>query len=345
MKRQLAAILYADVAGYSRLTGLDEAQTHHKLDTGLNLLSDTIEAHDGHKIHEAGDAILAEFQSVTSAVDSAVDFQRMMSEQNAWLAEDQRLQFRVGVNLGEVIHDRDDIYGDEVNISARIQELAEPGGICISGTVFDQVNGKVDYIFDDLGHQKVKNISKTIRVYALRLSDTSSSTGHGPFFGKSDVKQLITTGRCLCGEIRFEISAPAMATNFCHCRMCQRWAGGPMSASATFPKEAVTFTRGEPKYYKSSPIAERGFCANCGSSLIYRGLVPQWSDWLAFRIASLDNPQDFPPTWHMGVESQMPWIDINDNLPRVRTEDSPGIAEAWKSVGVDGTWKGWDEEN
>ena len=199
MKRQLASILYADVAGYSRLTGLDEAQTHHKLDTGLNLLSDTIVAHDGQKIHEAGDAILAEFQSVTSAVDSAVDFQRMMSEQNAWLAEDQRLQFRVGVNLGEVIHDRDDIYGDGVNISTRIQELAEPGGICISSAVYEQVNGKVDYVFDDLGHQKVKNIAKTIRVYALRLSDTSSSTGDGPFFGKSDEKQLITTGRCLCG--------------------------------------------------------------------------------------------------------------------------------------------------
>jgi hypothetical protein len=247
--------------------------------------------------------------------------------------------------LGEIIHDRDDIYGDGVNVSARIQELAKPGGICISGTVFEQIDGKVDYDFDDLGHQKVKNIAKTIRVYAVRLSDTSSSIGQGPFFGKSEAKQLLTTGRCLCGEIRFEISAPAMAINFCHCRMCQRWAGAPVSATATFPKEAVKFTRGEPKYYKSSPIAERGFCANCGSSLIYRGVVPQWSDWLGVRVASLDSPQDFPPTWHVGVESQMPWVDINDNLPRVRTEDSPGIAEAWESAGIKGTWKGWDEES
>jgi class 3 adenylate cyclase len=344
MKRQLATILYADVAGYSRLTGLDEAQTHQNLDTGLSLLTDVIVAHDGQKIHEAGDAILAEFQSVTSALESAVEFQHQMSEQNSGLADDRRLEFRVGINLGEVIHDRDDIYGDGVNISARIQELAEPGGICISGAVYEQVIDKVDYFFDDLGHQKVKNISKTIRVYALRLSDTSSSTGEGPFFGKPDVKQLITTGRCLCGEIRFEVSAPAISTNFCHCRMCQRWAGAPLSASATFPKEAVSFTRGKPKYYKSSPIAARGFCANCGSSLFYRGLVPQWSDWLAIRIASLDNPQDFPPTWHIGVESQMPWVDIKDNLPRVRTEDSPGIVEAWESVGVKDSWEGWEEE-
>jgi class 3 adenylate cyclase len=345
LTRKLAAILYADVVGYSRLTSHEEEQTHHKLDAGLNLLTNVIAAHEGHKVHEAGDAILAEFQGVTAAVESAVEFQRQMSEQNASLADDKRLEFRVGVNLGEVIHDRDDIYGDGVNVSARIQELAEPGGICISGTVFEQVNGKVDYIFDDLGHQKVKNIAKTIRVYAVRLSDTSSSTGHGPFFGKSDTKQLLTTGRCLCGEVRFEISAPAMAINFCHCRMCQRWAGAPLSASATFPKEAVRFTQGEPKYYQSSPIAERGFCATCGSSLIFRGSVPQWSGWIAVRVASLDNPQDFPPTWHVGVESQMPWADINDNLPRVRTEDSPGIAEAWESAGVKGTWEGWEDKN
>ncbi len=335
MKRQLAAILYADVAGYSRLTGLDEEQTHQQLNAGLNLLADVIAPHGGQKIHEAGDAILAEFQSVTEAVDAAVEFQRQMATQNAWLAEkDQRLEFRVGVNLGEVIHDRDDIYGDGVNLAARIQELAEPGGVCISGTVYEQVIGKVEHIFDDLGHQKVKNITKPIRVYAVRLSDTSSSTGHGPFFAESAAKKPLTTGRCLCGEVRFEISASAMSIQFCHCRICQRWTGAPLTASATFPKEAVRFTRGEPKYYKSSPIAERGFCANCGSSLIYRGLVPQWAEWLAVRIASLDNPQDFPPTWHVGVESQMPWLDVNDELTRVRCEDSPAIVEAWESVGV-----------
>ncbi len=352
MKRQLAAILYADVAGYSRLTGLDEGETHRKLDAGLNLLTDVIAAHGGQKIHEAGDAILAEFQSVTVAVDSAVEFQRQMSTRNAELAEDGRLEFRIGVNLGEVIHDRDDIYGDGVNLAARIQELAEPGGVCISGTVFEQVSGKAENIFDDLGHKKVKNITKPIRVYAVRLSDTSSSTGHGPFFDKSTPKKLLTTGRCLCGEVRFEISAPAISTNFCHCRMCQRFTGGQMVAVAHFPREAIKFTRGEPKYYrgdpkyyKSSPIAERGFCGNCGAGLIYRGLTAQWSDSIVVHVSSLDNPEDFPPTWHLGVESQMPWADIYDNLPRVRCEDAPAIVEAWKSVGVKGPWKGWEEES
>ena len=109
MEHQLAAILYADVAGYSRLTGLDEEETHRKLDASLNLLSDVIAAHGGQKIHEAGDAILAEFKSVTAAVNSAVEFQRRMSPRNSELARDERLEFRVGVNLGEVIHDRGDI--------------------------------------------------------------------------------------------------------------------------------------------------------------------------------------------------------------------------------------------
>ena len=352
MKRQLAAILYADVAGYSRLTGLGEEETHRKLDAGLNLLTDVIAAHGGQKVHEAGDAILAEFQSVTAAVDAAVEVQRQMSTSNSEMGKDERLEFRIGVNLGEVIKDRDDIYGDGVNVSARIQELAQPGGVCISGTVFEQVNGKVDHVFDDLGHQTVKNITKPIRVYAVRLSDTSSRGGYGPFFDKSTPKKPLTTGRCLCGQVRFEISAPAIDMNFCHCRMCQRFTGGQMVAVAHFPREAVKFTRGEPKYYrgdpkyyKSSPIAERGFCGNCGSGLIYRGLTAQWSDWIVVHVSSLDNPEDFPPTWHLGVESQMPWADIYDDLPRVRCEDSPAIVEAWESVGVKGRWKGWEEES
>ena len=111
MERKLAAILYADVAGYSRLTGLNEEATHRKLDAALNLLTDVIAAHGGQKLHEAGDAVLAEFSSVTESVAAGIEFQMQMAEQNASFAEEERLELRVGVNLGEVIHDRDDIYG------------------------------------------------------------------------------------------------------------------------------------------------------------------------------------------------------------------------------------------
>ena len=337
MKRQLAAILYADVAGYSRLTGLDEEQTHQKLDAGLNLLTDVIAAHGGEKVHEAGDAILAEFQSVTAAVNAAVAFQRQMSARNVELAEDERLAFRIGVNLGEVIHDRDDIYGDGVNLAARIQELAEPGGVCISGTVYEQVTGKVDQMFDDLGHRKVKNIAQSIRVYRAHLSDMPSGAEDQPLFDfdshATDRSSLIT-GRCLCGDIRYEINQPAAGTGVCHCRMCQRAIGASLDAWTAFPAEAVRFTNGEPKYYRSSLIAERGFCANCGSSLLVRYYAPEVSEFLIMMTACLDNPEDFAPTWHGCIESQMPWLDIHDDLPRTRSDDSRDLHKRWKAVGV-----------
>jgi class 3 adenylate cyclase len=336
MEHQLAAILYADVAGYSRLTGLDEDGTHSKLDAALNLLTDSIATYGGHKVHEAGDAILAEFKSVTAAVNSAVDFQRQMSSRNAGLAEDERLEFRVGVNLGEVIHDRGDIYGDDVNLAARIQELAEPGGVCISGTVYEQVAGKVDQTFDDLGHRKVKNIAQTIRVYRVQLSEMSSGREDGTNFdfdSHAIDRSALITGRCQCGDVRYEISQPAVGTGVCHCRMCQRAIGASLDAWTAFPREAVRFTNSSPKYYKSSLIAERGFCANCGSSLLIRYYAPEASKFLIMMTACLDNPEDFAPTWHGGVESQMPWLDIQDDLPRTPCDKSADLQRRWGAVG------------
>ena len=337
MKRQLAAILYADVAEYSRHTGLNEEKTHQKLNAGLNLLADTVAEHGGHKVHEAGDAILAEFQSVTAAVTAAVEFQSRMAARNAKLAEGERLEFRVGVNLGEVMHDRDDIYGDGVNLAARIQELADPGGICVSATVYEHVNGKVDQVFDDLGHRKVKNIARAVHVYRARHSSMPSSTKiHKGFHIASDAidRSSLIRGRCMCGEVSYEISQPAIVTGVCHCRMCQRANSAPFVAWAVFPVETVRFTNSQPKYYKSSPIAERGFCANCGSGLILRYYVPEPSDTLGILTASLDHPEDFSPTEHWGVESQMHWVDMHDDLPRIRLMDSPELRKRWEAAGV-----------
>ncbi len=335
MERQLAAILYADVAGYSRLTGFDEEQTHRRLDAGLNLLADVIAAHRGRKVHEAGDAILAEFQSVTEAVSAAVEFQHQMSTQNAELADDERLEFRVGVNLGEVIHDRDDIYGEGVNLAARIQELAKPGGVCVSGTVYEQVRGKVEHAFEDLGHQKVKNIAQSIHVYALRLSDTSLTTRRGLFFDTLASPSPLVTGGCMCGEIRYEVTGEELGSGYCHCRMCQRSTGSPATVGTGFRKDDLRVTRGEPKIYVSSLIAQRAFCPTCGSSLWMT-----WSrgetrgEWIFVHTASLDEPENFAPSSHLGIESQMPWHDIHDDFPRRRCQDSPEIAEAWDSAGI-----------
>ena len=346
MERGLAAILYADVAGYSRLTGLDEEQTHKKLNAGLNLLTSLIQGHGGRKIHEAGDAILAEFQSVIAAVSCAVTFQRDMATQNEGLPEDRRLEFRIGVNLGEVMRDRDDIYGDGVNLSARIQELADPGGVCVSGTVYEQVNDKIDQVFDDLGHHKVKNIARPIHLYRAHLTDSSPGVENQPLFDLDDKaidRSSLITGRCFCGEVRFEIGQPAIGAGYCHCKMCQRWSGAPLNAWVAFPKEAVRFTHGEPKYYKTSLIVERGFCAKCGSRLTYKLLKPKPVEYLIFGTTCLDKPEDFAPTWHACVESQIPWLDLHDDLPRTRSEESPALREAWESVGVTNP-KDWKEQ-
>jgi hypothetical protein len=281
-----------------------------------------------------GDNVLAEFPAALDAVECAVEMQRALQERNASLPPERRMEFRVGVNLGDVTVEGEQIYGTGVNVAARIESLADPGGVSISGAVYEQVNGKGDHVFDDLGHRKVKNIANPVRVYALRLSDTSTIEGRGPFFNTSEETNPLITGRCLCGEVRFQISELPSDVSYCHCRMCQRSSGGQVNAGAIVARAALRFTQGEPKYYKSSPIAERGFCANCGSSLTYRPLLPEWSDWIDVTLAMFDKPEDFPPTWHLGVESQMPWLDINDGLPRVRTEDSPALAEALKSAGM-----------
>ena len=168
--RKLTAILYADVAGYSRLTGADEVGTHKQLSAGLDLISGRIDAAGGRVVHYAGDAVLAEFASVVAAVETAVDIQRSLGEMGADVPNDQRLAFRIGVNLGEVIVDRDDIYGDGVNVAARLESLAETGGVCLSGAVYEQVNGKLDIGFKDMGPQAVKNIAQPVAAYMVEFS-------------------------------------------------------------------------------------------------------------------------------------------------------------------------------
>lgn len=331
MKRQLASILYADVAEYSRLTGLDEEQTHQELNAGLNLLSDKIAGHGGQKVHEAGDAILGEFMSVTDAVEAAFDFQREMSALNAGIETSQRLEFRIGINLGEVIHDRGDIYGDGVNLAARVQALAEPGGLCVTGSVYELLSDKSNHGFDDLGYRRFKNIAQSVRVYSLKIDENASAAGRGIFFEHLEDPRPLVTGGCLCGEVRFEIRGKDIGSSFCHCRMCQRFSGAPLSAGTGFLLDDFRVTQGEPKIYQSSVIAERVFCPNCGSSLWMRFF--EWK-WIFVKTANLDRPEDFAPTTHFGVESRIPWHDVHDELPRLRCEDSRELSELWESAGV-----------
>src|SRR6516162_5081231 len=167
--RRLAAILAADIAGYSRLMGADEQGTFDRLRAiHRELLDPKVTEHHGRIVKTTGDGMLVEFSSVVDAVRCAAEIQRAMVDRNTATPEDQRITFRTGVNLGDVIADGDDIYGDGVNIAARLEGLAEPGGICVSGTVRDHIGERLPYAFDDMGEQSVKNIARPVRAYALR---------------------------------------------------------------------------------------------------------------------------------------------------------------------------------
>jgi class 3 adenylate cyclase len=169
LKRKLTAILYADVAGYSRLTGADEEGTHRRLRTYLDVTTDLIVKHGGTIMHYAGDAVLADFPSVVDALSCGLSIQSELAVRNATLSDAQKLEFRIGINLGDVIADRRDIYGDGVNVAARLEGLAEPGGICISGTVYDALGTKLPVDYDYIGEREIKNIDRAVRVYRARL--------------------------------------------------------------------------------------------------------------------------------------------------------------------------------
>ena len=167
--RRLAAILAADVAGYSRLMGADEEGTHERLKAlRRELLDPKIAEHHGRIVKTTGDGVLVEFASVVDAVRCAVEVQQAMAERDIGVGADNRIELRIGVNLGDVIVEPDDLYGDGVNIAARIEALADAGGVFVSNTVYDQVRDRLPFLFEDLGEQQVKNIARPVRVYRVR---------------------------------------------------------------------------------------------------------------------------------------------------------------------------------
>ena len=176
LERRLAAILAADVAGYSRLMGADEEDTLARLKAHRAALVDPkVAEHRGRIVKTTGDGILIEFPSVIEAVACAVAVQRGMAERNAGTLEEERITFRIGVNLGDIIVENGDIHGDGVNIAARIEALADAGGVFVSNTVHDHVRDRLPFGFEDLGEQQVKNIARPVRVYRVRTNDDRAS--------------------------------------------------------------------------------------------------------------------------------------------------------------------------
>jgi len=171
MARKLAAIIAADVVSYSRLMGVDEAETLAALKTHRrDLIDPNIAEHQGRIVKTTGDGLLIEFPSVIEAVQCAVEVQRAMQERNSDVPADHRIEFRVGINLGDIIIDGDDIYGDGVNVAARLEGLADANGVCVSRVVHDQVRDKLDLGFEDLGERQLKNIARPVHVFRIAAS-------------------------------------------------------------------------------------------------------------------------------------------------------------------------------
>jgi TolB-like protein/class 3 adenylate cyclase len=174
VERRLAAILAVDVAGYSRLMGVDEERTHERLKAHFaELVHPRITEHRGRVVKNTGDGLLSEFPSVVDAVRCAVEVQRQMIARNASVPVQRRIEFRMGINVGDIIIEDSDIFGDGVNIAARLEALAEPGGICLSATAHEQVRDRLDVAFDDLGERQVKNIARPVRTYSIALGASS----------------------------------------------------------------------------------------------------------------------------------------------------------------------------
>ena len=191
VERKLSAILAADVAGYSRLMGLDEEGTLASLNRHRRELVDPCVAkHRGRIVKTTGDGFLAEFGSVVDAVRCAVDVQAGMASRNAEMANDKRLEFRIGINVGDIVEQDGDIFGDGVNIAARLEGIAEPGGVCLSERVYEDAAGKIDAAFEDIGEQALKNIARPVHVYRLRPSGANSRPSAGAAPGLRDKPSL-----------------------------------------------------------------------------------------------------------------------------------------------------------
>jgi adenylate cyclase len=222
VERRLTTILSADVVGYSKLMGADEVGTLAQLKTHRKeLIEPKTAQYHGRVVKLMGDGALMEFASVVDAVLFAADVQREMDKRNAAVPEDRKITYRVGINIGDIIVDGDDIYGDGVNLAARLEGLAEPGGVCVSGTVFDQVKGKLDLGFEDMGPQAVKNIAEPVRAYQVMLEPPRAFDAPPPLPDKPSIAVLPFDN--LSGDPEQEFFADGMAEDIITALSKYRW--------------------------------------------------------------------------------------------------------------------------
>jgi adenylate cyclase len=282
--RRLAAILVADVVGYSRLMGADEEGTHERVKAHLvELVDPKIREHHGRIVKTTSDGALAEFASVVDAVRCAGEIQRATAGRDLDLAEERRLRFRIGVNLGDVIPDGDDIYGDGVNIAVRLEGLAAPGGICISGTVRDHIGDRLPYAFEDMGEQSVKNIARPVHAYTLRPDGVASLLAPG-------LPRPSRRGQAVIGTA-VVIRSPCGSRSAWQSRLVSTIAAAKTSHIATLQPSATSWrTTSRP-----IPLPPPVTTAILPSKSFMMSFLPWISSWMATKGLRLPRPgRDIP---------------------------------------------------
>lgn len=315
MEHRLAAVMAADMAGYSRLMELDEVGTLARLRTHrIELIDPAIAKNNGRIIKTTGDGMLAEFQSVASAVRCAVEIQRRMARRNLDVPEERRIQFRMGINLGDIVFEEGDIFGDGVNVAARLEQLAEVGGICVSAAVRDQVAERIEVAFEDLGEKVLKNISRPVRVYSVTLGETAPADG--PATGTAARKPTIAV-----------LPFANMSTD----KEQDHFVDGlteDILTELSRHHELFVISRNSTFVYKGQSVNIRDVAQKLGAQYVVEGSVRRAGDRLRISVQLIDTAND-SHVWAEKYDRKIEDIfDIQDEVTSAIVATLPGRVEA-----------------
>ncbi|MGQ0675585.1 MAG: adenylate/guanylate cyclase domain-containing protein [Rhodospirillales bacterium] len=320
MERRLAAVLAADMAGYSRLMEADEQGTLARLRTHrIELIDPAIAKNQGRLIKTTGDGMLVEFQSVADAVRCAVEVQERMRRRNSDVPDERRIQFRIGINLGDIIFDQDDIYGDGVNIAARLEQLAEIGGVCVTGPVYDQVAGRLEVAFEDLGEKSLKNISRPVRVYQAVIEAPEQKTAHGnsqPALKRAVVKPTVAVlpFANMSGDPEQEFFVDGLTED--------------ILTELSRRRELFVISRTSTFVYKGQTVSIREVAQKLGAQYVVEGSVRKAGDRLRVTVQLIDTASDA----HIWAERYDRKLDdifaIQDEITTAIVATLPGRLEA-----------------
>ena len=312
LQRKLAAILSADVAGFSRMMGEDEAATVRKLATCRNLVADVIAKHRGRVVDMPGDNVLAEFVSAVDAVQAAAAMQAQLTECNASLPEPGRMTFRIGVNLGDVIEEEGRIYGDGVNIAARVQTLAEPGGICITGKVHEEVRRKLDAAFEDLGEHELKNIAGRVRIFRMQGANQRQAAAVPALRAKPSL--FVHPFANMSGEAEQEFFADGLTEDI-------------ITELSRF-REILVISRNTAFKYKSKPLDVQNVAKELGVQYVVEGSVRKAGNRVRITVQLIDAETD-RHIWAERYDRELADIfAIQDEVTGAIVSTLPGRVEA-----------------